>query len=178
MGLRWDLSASSTTNRGNWTRTRCSTLSRSRHLPLTRSDCVPRNADCAGPSKLSTAINAGGPSADNAASFWGGERKFLEPPMRFMRDDVRDHIVFIQNRSRTSVVALKSDAAAEKSKDQLSRDFPGRSTFATISALNGHGAMSAMSPLRAQKRTLTKPPHDGAGQHALLRISVPSATAS
>jgi hypothetical protein len=36
---------------------------------------------------------------------------------------------FIQNRSRTSVVALKSDAAAEKSKDQLSRDFPGRSIF-------------------------------------------------
>jgi hypothetical protein len=30
---------------------------------------------------------------------------------------------FIQNRSRTSVVALKGDAAAEKSKDQLSRDF-------------------------------------------------------
>jgi hypothetical protein len=29
----------------------------------------------------------------------------------------------IQNRSRTSVVALKSDAAAERSKDQLSRDF-------------------------------------------------------
>jgi hypothetical protein len=30
---------------------------------------------------------------------------------------------FIQNRSRTSVVALKANAAAEKSKDQLSRDF-------------------------------------------------------
>ena len=30
---------------------------------------------------------------------------------------------FIQNRSRTSVVALKSNAAAEKSKDRLSRDF-------------------------------------------------------
>jgi hypothetical protein len=30
---------------------------------------------------------------------------------------------FIQNRSRASVVALKSGAAAEKSKDQLSRDF-------------------------------------------------------
>src|SRR6476620_1001599 len=30
---------------------------------------------------------------------------------------------FIQNRSRTSVVALNSDAAAEKSKDRLSRDF-------------------------------------------------------
>ena len=36
---------------------------------------------------------------------------------------------FIQNRSRTSVVALKSDATAEKSKEQLSRDFPGRSIF-------------------------------------------------
>jgi hypothetical protein len=36
---------------------------------------------------------------------------------------------FTQNRSRTSVLALKSDAAAEKSKDQLSRDFPGRSIF-------------------------------------------------
>ena len=30
---------------------------------------------------------------------------------------------FIQNRSLGSVVALKGDAAAEKSKDQLSRDF-------------------------------------------------------
>ena len=47
---------------------------------------------------------------------------------------------FIQNRSRTSAVALKSDAAAEKSKDQLSRDFPvvRFSTFATISARSGH----------------------------------------
>jgi hypothetical protein len=36
---------------------------------------------------------------------------------------------FIQNRSRTSVGALKSNAAAQKSKDQLSRDFCGRSIF-------------------------------------------------
>jgi hypothetical protein len=36
---------------------------------------------------------------------------------------------FIQNRSRTSVAALKSDAAAEKSKDQLSRNFRCRSIF-------------------------------------------------
>jgi hypothetical protein len=36
---------------------------------------------------------------------------------------------FIENRSRTSVVALKSDAAAERYKDRLSRDFPGRSIF-------------------------------------------------
>jgi hypothetical protein len=26
-------------------------------------------------------------------SFWAGERKFLEPLMRFTRSDVRDHIV-------------------------------------------------------------------------------------
>jgi hypothetical protein len=26
-------------------------------------------------------------------SFWGDERKFLEPPMRFTRGDVRDHTV-------------------------------------------------------------------------------------
>src|SRR5437667_10412371 len=32
---------------------------------------------------------------------------------------------FIQNRSRTSVAVLKSDAAAEKPKDQLWRDFSG-----------------------------------------------------
>src|SRR6185437_12931591 len=37
----------------------------------------------------------------------------------------------IQNRSRTSVVALKSDAAAERSKDQFSR-------FATKSAQSRH----------------------------------------
>ena len=30
---------------------------------------------------------------------------------------------FVQNRSRTSVVALKSEAVAEKSKNKLSRDF-------------------------------------------------------
>jgi hypothetical protein len=33
------------------------------------------------------------------------------------------------NRSRTSLVSLKSDAAAEKSKDQLSRDFLGSLDF-------------------------------------------------
>jgi hypothetical protein len=30
---------------------------------------------------------------DRFAPFWGGERKFLEPLMRLMRGDVRDHIV-------------------------------------------------------------------------------------
>jgi hypothetical protein len=58
-------------------------------------------------------------------SFWSEEQKFLEPLMRFTRGDVRDHIVFIQNRPRTLLMALKSDAAAETSKNQLSRDFCG-----------------------------------------------------
>jgi hypothetical protein len=62
-------------------------------------------------------------------SFWGGERKFSEPLMRFPRGDVKGPYRFIQNRSWTSVVALKSDAAAEKSKDQLWRDFRGFSIF-------------------------------------------------
>src|SRR4051794_22704500 len=49
--------------------------------------------------------------------------------MRFTRGDVRGPYRFIQNRSRISVVALKSDAAAENPKDQLSRDFLGCSIF-------------------------------------------------
>jgi hypothetical protein len=55
-----------------------------------------------------------------------------------MRGDVREPHRFIQNRSRTSVAALKSKAAAEKSKNQLSRDFRvvGFSTFATKSAIS------------------------------------------
>src|SRR4029077_15070510 len=36
---------------------------------------------------------------------------------------------FIQNRSRTFLVALKSDATAEKAKNQFWRDFPRRSIF-------------------------------------------------
>jgi hypothetical protein len=30
-------------------------------------------------------------------SFWGDERKFLEPLMRFARGDMRDHIVSHKN---------------------------------------------------------------------------------
>jgi len=49
--------------------------------------------------------------------------------MRFTQGDVKGPYRFIQNRSRTSVVTLKGDAAAEKFKNQLSRDFRGRSIF-------------------------------------------------
>ena len=52
----------------------------------------------------------------------GADRKFLEPLVRFMRGDVGPYR-FIQNRSRSFVVTLKSEAVAEKSKNQLSRDF-------------------------------------------------------
>jgi hypothetical protein len=50
-------------------------------------------------------------------SFWGGERKFLEPLMRFMRDDVRGHIVYPK-----SITDLRSgvEKRRTKSKDQLS----------------------------------------------------------
>jgi hypothetical protein len=63
------------------------------------------------------------------SSFWEDERNFLEPLMRITSSDVRGPYRFIQNRPGTSIVALKSDAAAEESKDQLSRDFSGRSIF-------------------------------------------------
>jgi hypothetical protein len=58
-------------------------------------------------------------------SFRGGERKFLEPLMRLARGDVNIsfHPKSITDLRSSVVVALKSDAAAEKSKDQLSRDF-------------------------------------------------------
>ena len=62
-------------------------------------------------------------------SFWGDKQNFLEPLMRFASGDSERPHRFIQNRPGTSVVALKSDTAAEKSRDQLSRDFPGRSIF-------------------------------------------------
>ena len=62
-------------------------------------------------------------------SFWGDERNFLEPLMRFASGDVRGPYHLIQNRPGTSIVALKSVTAAEESKDQLSRDLSGRSIF-------------------------------------------------
>jgi hypothetical protein len=62
-------------------------------------------------------------------SFWNDARKFLELLMRSARDDVRGPYRFIQNQSRTSVVALTSDAAAETRRDRLSQDFSSRSIF-------------------------------------------------
>ena len=54
---------------------------------------------------------------------------FLETADAFYARRRGDHIVSIQNRSRTSVVAMKSYAEAKKSRDHLSRDFLGLFDF-------------------------------------------------
>jgi hypothetical protein len=54
-------------------------------------------------------------------SFWGDERKFLEPLMRFTRGDVREPYRFIQNRSRISAVGAKGRRSRREAQ---------RSTFA------------------------------------------------
>jgi hypothetical protein len=59
---------------------------------------------------------------------------------------------FIQNRSRISVEALRSDATAEKSKDQFSRDFQRRPIFDFCNSING----KADFPLRARTSELTQ----------------------
>jgi hypothetical protein len=58
-----------------------------------------------------------------AKVFLGSRTKIFRAADAFYERRREGPYRFIQNRSRTSVVALKSDAAAEKSKDQLSRDF-------------------------------------------------------
>ena len=70
------------------------------------------------------------PLADIVAKvFLGWRTKILRAADALYARQLEGPYRFIQNRSRASAVALKSDAAAEKSKDQLSRDFPGRSIF-------------------------------------------------
>jgi hypothetical protein len=64
-----------------------------------------------------------------AKAFLGWRAKILRAADALYTRQREGPYRFIQNRSRTSVVTLKSDAAAEKSKDQLSRDFLGRSIF-------------------------------------------------
>src|SRR6266403_2215178 len=64
-----------------------------------------------------------------AKVFLGCRTKILRAADAFCARRREGPYRFIQNRSRTSVVALKSDAAAEKSKDQFSRDFLGCSIF-------------------------------------------------
>ena len=67
--------------------------------------------------------------------FWGGGRKFLEL-MRFTRGDVRGHIVSSKIDHRPAC-GVESDAAAEKAKDQLSRDFLGCSILDFCNTIRG-----------------------------------------
>jgi hypothetical protein len=64
-----------------------------------------------------------------AKVFLGGRAKFFRAADAFYELRREGPYRFIQNRPEISVVALKSNTAAEKSKDRLSRDFPGRSIF-------------------------------------------------
>ena len=58
-----------------------------------------------------------------AKVFLGGRTKIFRAADAFYGRRREGPYRFIQNQSRTSPVALKSDAAAEKFEDQLSRDF-------------------------------------------------------
>jgi hypothetical protein len=58
-----------------------------------------------------------------AKVFLGRRTKILRDAEAFYARRREGPYRFIQNRSPTFVAALKSDAAAEKSEDQLSRDF-------------------------------------------------------
>ena len=81
-----------------------------------------------------------------AKVFLGGQTKFFRAADAFCeRRRERPHR-FIQNRPGTSVVALKNDTAAEKSKDQLSRDFPGRSIFDFCNSIGANRTPGILSP--------------------------------
>ena len=64
-----------------------------------------------------------------AKVFLGGRTSFFSVADAFYERRREGPYRFIQNRSGISVVVLKSSTAAEKSQDQLSRDFPGCSIF-------------------------------------------------
>jgi hypothetical protein len=56
-------------------------------------------------------------------SFWGDERNFFRAADAFYARRREGPYRFVQNRPRTFVAVLNSEAAAEKSKNRLSRDF-------------------------------------------------------
>jgi len=76
-------------------------------------------------------------------SFWGDDRKFLEPLMRFTRGDVRDHIVSSKIDHGPPWRRCKATQQQKGPKISFREIFRvGRfSTFATISAQSGHAAV-------------------------------------
>jgi hypothetical protein len=86
-------------------------------------------------------------------SFWGDERKFLEPLMRFACGDMRGPHRFTQKRPRSFVSALRSIAVAVSAKKQLLRDFRRRSIFDfCITIPSGADIAGATPVLAAQAR--------------------------
>ena len=59
-------------------------------------------------------------------SFWGGDRKFLKPLMRFTRGEVRDHIGLFKIDHASFVTALKKSRSDREAR---------RSTFARFLGL-------------------------------------------
>src|ERR1700687_215439 len=75
-------------------------------------------------SRLNSEIAAFPKSADIVSKvFLGCRRKILRAAGAFYAWRCEGPYRFIQNRSRPSVVALKTEASAESTKDRLSRDF-------------------------------------------------------
>src|SRR6266404_1663396 len=93
-------------------------------------------------------------------SLFGWRTKILRAADAFYAPRREGPYRFIQNRSRISVVALKSDAAAEKHKDQLSRDFLGCSIFdfcnniGTKQTSRSSGPTSEFDPMRTSATVL------------------------
>jgi hypothetical protein len=90
-----------------------------------------------------------------AKVFWGDERKFLDPLMRFVRRDVRDHIAHQKNVHG----ALYRRYRALQRRSRLKINFCETfgvvrfSTFATLSAQSGRHRRRDECPLLAMKQT-------------------------
>jgi hypothetical protein len=80
-------------------------------------------------------------------SFWGDDQNFSGPLMRFARGDMGDHIVSHKNDHGPSYRPYRALQREERLRIDF-REIIGAarfSTFATLSAQNGHGAMSKKS---------------------------------
>ncbi len=99
------------------------------------------------------------PLADIVAKvFLGCRTKILRAAEAFCARRRKGPYRFIQNRSPTSVAALKSDAEAEKPKDHLSRVFRGRAIFDFCNKIRGKadippkGRDFRLGPIRLKSR--------------------------
>jgi hypothetical protein len=77
-------------------------------------------------------------------SFGGGERNFLEPLMRFVRNDVKDHVVSQKTTTDFPLGAMQHPSGGLVKKINICEIFGvfRFSTFSTVSVINGPQAMS------------------------------------